>query len=95
MQSFQGATCDNIPTLSALRGEVVLNGNTSTKKKILPSTPRILKNNGNQKTSLVSTFRYALCWRVFSLDTVHLWTKHGPRASKNTVMLIDGILGSW
>jgi len=61
MQSFQGAASDNIPTLSARRGEVVLNGNTSRKKKIVPSTPRILKNNGNQKTSLASTFRYAMC----------------------------------
>jgi hypothetical protein len=68
---------------------------TSRKKKILPSTPRILKNNGNQKTSLASTFRYALCWSVSSFDTVHLWTKHGPCASENIVMLTDRILGGW
>jgi len=67
MQSFQGAASDSIPTLSALCGEAVLNGNTSREKKILPSTPRILKNNGNQKTSLASTFRYALCVDVSRL----------------------------
>jgi len=93
MQSFQGAASDNIRTLSALRGEVVLNGNTSRKKKILPSTPRILENNGNQKTSLASPFCYALWWRVSSLDMVHLWTNHGPCASEITAMLTDGIFG--
>jgi hypothetical protein len=57
MRSFQGAASDNIPTLSVLRGEVVLNGNMSGKKKMLSSTPRILKNNGNLKTSLASAVR--------------------------------------
>ena len=33
MQSFQGAASDNLRTLSALRGEVGLNGNTSGKEE--------------------------------------------------------------
>jgi hypothetical protein len=33
MQSFQGAVSDNIRTLSAVRGEGVLNGNSSGKEE--------------------------------------------------------------